>query len=146
MIPDKRGNLKLGGLHGAVLGLSAPDVSVAEAARSQGGAEAFCQGCRSLPAVTPTLFALLPAPESHSSYRAPMSGSCWSGDVWTAACLIWLSKSFEPTAGLWGVPPGSHTHCGAGPVPAVGEKHSIKGFAEMQEFFFTDMQKNIDMH
>ena len=32
-----------------------------------------------------------------------------------------MSKSFEPTAGLWGVPPGSHTHCGAGPVPAVGE-------------------------
>ena len=33
--------------------------------------------------------------------------------------IIGLSKSFEPTAGLWGVPPGSRTHCGAGALPLV---------------------------
>ncbi len=95
---------------------------------------------RSLPAVTPTLFALLPAPESHSSYRAPMSGSCWSGDVWTAACLIWLSKSFEPTAGLWGVPPGSHTHCGAGALPLVRSTLS-KVLRKCKSFFLPTCKK-----
>jgi hypothetical protein len=46
---------------------------------------------------------------------------------------ISFSEIFEPTAGLWGVPPGSHTHCGAGPVPAVGEVKNITNGNEMQE-------------